>query len=370
MRQFPLFAIPSLFFLLQPATTDAQCPTVPVIRTGQATYYDFASGAGACSFDTTWNDLMVGAMNTVDYQGSQACGECVSLRGPNGMILIRIVDLCPDCPSGNIDLSPFAFSRIADLSLGKVPITWQVVPCPMNGPIEYHFKAESSQWWTSLQIRNHRYPILSLEYLTSQGTYKQVSRVSYNYFTEGTGMGPGPYTFRVSDVYGHVLIDGGIPHMADVSVPGHAQFPSCDPDVTSTTVLTKVFLQGPYVSGGDSMRTTLRTFLPRNHPYRGIPWLYTGLDSVTTIPPDVVDWILVQLRTGTAASTTVASRAVFLSKSGMVVDLDGLSPVRFTGVPAGNYYIVIKHRNHLAIMSSIPVPLSSAGAMYDFLAGP
>ncbi len=370
MRRLFLSAALPAFLALGPGFADSQCPTAPVIHSGQATYYTFASGAGACSFDTTWSDLMIGAMNTVDYQGSQACGECVSLRGPKGMILIRIVDLCPDCPAGNIDLSPDAFSRIADLSLGKVPITWQVVPCPMKGPIEYHFKAESTQWWTSLQIRNHRHPILSLEYLTSQGTYAPVSRASYNYFIQSGGMGPGPYTFRVTDIYGHVLVDSGIPDTAGASVPGLSQFPSCDPDVTSSTVVTKVYLQGPYDSAGDTMRTALHGFIPRNHPYGGTPWSYTGLDSVAAIPPHVVDWILVQLRTGTDASTTVASRAVFLDRTGMVVDLDGVSPVRFTGVPAGNYYIVVKHRNHLAVMSSHPVPIPSAGAMYDFLAGP
>ncbi len=368
MRRISL--LPLLIVLVQPEFAVAQCPAVPVIHAGQATYYDFASGAGACSFDTTWNDLMVGAMNIADYQSSQACGECVSLRGPNGMILIRIVDECPDCPAGNIDLSPEAFSRIADLYLGKVPITWQVVPCPLHGPIQYHFKDESSQWWTSLQIRNHRYPISSLEYLTSGGTYAAVSRATYNYFTQSGGMGPGPYTFRVTDVYGHVIIDSGIPDAAGASVQGQAQFPSCDPDVTSTLVNTKVYLQGPYESAGDSMRTGLRPFIPKHHPYGGSPWMYTGKDSAATIPPNVVDWILVQLRSGTAAATTVASRAVFIRGDGIVVDLDGLSPVRFTGVPAGNYYIVAKHRNHLAVMSSVPVALSSAGAMYDFLAGP
>ncbi|HTY58594.1 MAG TPA: expansin EXLX1 family cellulose-binding protein [Bacteroidota bacterium] len=370
MRRFPVLATLQTFLLLCGGAALGQCPTTPVIHSGQATYYDFASGAGACSFDTTWSDLMVGAMNVVDYQGSQACGECVSLRGPNGMILIRIVDLCPDCPEGNIDLSPEAFSRIADLSLGKVPITWQVVPCPMKGPVQYHFKDDSNQWWTSLQIRNHRYPILSLEYLTPGGTFAPVSRASYNYFIQSPGMGPGPYTFRVTDVYGHVIVDSGIPDAAGQSVAGGSQFPSCDPDVTSSTVVTKVYLQGPYESAGDTMRATLGASIPRNHPYGGSPWSYTGKDSVTTIPPHVVDWVLVQLRTGTAPSTTVASRAVFLRTNGMVVDLDGVSPVRFTGVPAGNYYIVVRHRNHLAVMSKVPVPLSSAGAMYDFLAGP
>jgi hypothetical protein len=118
---------------------------------------------------------------------------------------------------------------IADTILGRVSIAWQVVPCDVTGPIQYHFKDGSNEWWTAVQIRNHRYPILSLEYLNSQGTFQSVDRVNYNYFVQTSpGMGPGPYTFRVTDVYGHVLIDAGIPHAENSSVSGHAQFPSCD----------------------------------------------------------------------------------------------------------------------------------------------
>ena len=178
-------------------------------------------------FDSTPGDLMIGAMNLTDYQGSLACGECVSLTGPHGTIMIRIVDLCPDCPRGNIDLSPLAFSRIADTALGKVPITWQVVDCGITGPILYHFKDGSNQWWTAVQIRNHRYPIGTLEYMKPDGTYKAVNRVDYNYFVEPAGMGPGPYTFRVMDVYGHYLVDSLIVPVENASVPGRAQFPSC-----------------------------------------------------------------------------------------------------------------------------------------------
>jgi expansin (peptidoglycan-binding protein) len=238
MQAKAILLIPVLFVLLHiaPGCTEPslvmqspvfRCPDTAVVHTGQATFYTFASGAGACMFDSTPGDLMVGAMNMTDYQGSVACGECVSLTGPKGTIMIRVVDLCPECPKGNIDLSPLAFSKIADTALGKVPITWQLVDCGVTGPILYHFKDGSSQWWTAVQIRNHRYPIGSLEYMTSAGTYKYVNRVDYNYFVEPSGMGPGPYTFRVTDIYGHVLVDSAVVPVENASVTGKAQFPSC-----------------------------------------------------------------------------------------------------------------------------------------------
>ena len=79
---------------------------------------------------------------------------------------------------------------------------------------------------------------------------------------------------------------------------------------------------------------------------------YSQGESVGIIPSsDIVDWVLVELRVGTA--TSAGMRAAFLKNDGTIVDLDGTSPVEFDGISSGNYYIVVKHRNHLAVMSQI-----------------
>lgn len=203
------------------------CHTVPTVHTGVATYYTWANGGGNCMFDPTANDLMVAALNPVDYAGSMACGSCISIMGPRGEVTVRVVDQCGDCPQGNVDLSPQAFDRIADRAQGRVAITWRYVPCPVQGTIVYHFKDGSNQWWTAVQIRNHRNPVVRLEYRTQQGVFRTVNRMEYNYFVEPNGMGPGPYTFRVTDVFGNVLVDEGIPHTPDGSIAGAGQFPPC-----------------------------------------------------------------------------------------------------------------------------------------------
>jgi expansin (peptidoglycan-binding protein) len=195
------------------------------IHQGIATYYN-ATGAGACSFDPSPADLMVAAMNAEEYNNSAVCGAYVHVSGPKGAITVRIVDLCPECLAGHLDLSREAFAQIADLPLGRVPISWQVVSPALVGPIAYHFKDGSNQWWTAVQIRNHRNPIARLEYLTGGGQWVSVPRTSYNYFVQtNPGMGPGPYTFRVTDSYGNSLIDGNIPHVENGTVSGASQFP-------------------------------------------------------------------------------------------------------------------------------------------------
>jgi expansin (peptidoglycan-binding protein) len=196
-----------------------------VTHTGEATYYTFADGSGNCMFPATPSDLMVGAMNQTDYDNSNICGSCATITGPDGTIDVRIVDRCPECAPGDIDLSPDAFALIARIELGRVPISWHLRPCPVTGPIEYHFKDGANQWWTAVQIRNHKNPIATFEFEVRPGLWKEVPRVSYNYFVEAGGMGPGPYTFRVRDIFGNMLTDTGIPLVPDGSVTGTGQFP-------------------------------------------------------------------------------------------------------------------------------------------------
>jgi expansin (peptidoglycan-binding protein) len=243
---FPFLPLPSLFLagcIASPTQVILQCPSSPAIHHGQATYY-YATGAGACSFDSSPAqlsyasmrdaarrqkiDTMIGAMNVFDYAGSQMCGASVVVSGPNGTITIRIVDLCPECPAGNIDLSPQAFEQIADTSLGRVPISWYVTASNVTGPILYHFMDASSKYWTAVQIRNHRYPIYSIEYLSSSKTWRNIDRTDYNYFVVPGGLGIGPYTFRVTDIYGHVLVDSSVVLTPGGDVAGSAQFPPCN----------------------------------------------------------------------------------------------------------------------------------------------
>ena len=195
------------------------------IHTGVATYYS-ATGDGACMFGSSPGDLNVAAMNAADYANSAVCGEFVRVSGPKGVVVVRIVDLCPGCGPGQLDLSEQAFGQIADLVQGVIPITWQVVSPDLAGPIAYHFKDGSNEWWTAVQVRNHRNPIARLEYRDTGGKWVDVPRKSYNYFVQtNPGMGPGPYIFRVTDSYGNMLVDGGIPLKVNGTVNGASQFP-------------------------------------------------------------------------------------------------------------------------------------------------
>jgi len=46
-----------------------------------------------------------------------------------------------------------------------------------------------------------------------------------------------------------------------------------------------------------------------------------------------------------------------LQRDGDIVEVDGVSPVSFT-LPNGDYYVAIRHRNHLGAMTAQPITLS------------
>lgn len=191
---------------------------------GDGTYYD-ANGSGNCSFDPS-SDLMVGAMNHTDYADSAVCGECVAIDSDGGSVTVRIVDQCPECAPGDIDLSPEAFAKLADVSIGRIDISWKVVSCGVEQPIAYHFKDGANPYWMAVQIRNAQNAILKVEAMKN-GAYETLKRTDYNYFLDESGLGEGPYSFRVTDVYGHVLEDPAIPFGESKSFDGAAQFPAC-----------------------------------------------------------------------------------------------------------------------------------------------
>jgi hypothetical protein len=131
-------------------------------------------------------------------------------------------------------------------------------------------------------------------------------------------------------------------------------------------------------SNGTVMTTGLNTTGVLNsfalsQPYNTAPFNYTGTESVPTgffaTHPDIVDWVLIEFRkplTGLPAdalsSTINGRKAGFLLSNGTITELDGLSPIKADITKQGTGFIVVRHRNHLGVMSN-PIPTPASGTM-------
>jgi hypothetical protein len=122
---------------------------------------------------------------------------------------------------------------------------------------------------------------------------------------------------------------------------------------------------------GTTMNTSLNTagLIPLTQPYNITPFNYTGTESVAAIPnANVVDWVLLELRkpstnlpADATSSTIIGRKAAFLLNNGSIVNLDGVTPSSFNVSKQGSSFIVVRHRNHLAVMSNA-TPSSPAGS--------
>ena len=131
---------------------------------------------------------------------------------------------------------------------------------------------------------------------------------------------------------------------------------------------TKVLLQGPFNTTSELMHDSLRVrgFIPTEEPYTALGFTQKGNGGGETVGPSVlsksgnnaiVDWIFLELRDASDSTRVVSTRSALLQRDGDVVDTDGDSPVTFSGAPVGNYYIAIRHRNHLSCRTRNTIPL-------------
>ncbi len=209
------------------------CTPDTKVHQGQATWYLLDTPLVNCSYETPSLPAYYGAMNTAQYADSAICGACVRVKGPKGSVDIQIVDQCPIgtnpiCYSGHIDLNPAAFEKIGDPVDGIIPIEWSLIDCEPKQHISYRIKEGSNPYWAGVRLRHHRYAIDKLEVEESPNQYVEVPRESYNYFVKTDGMGEGPLTFRVTDIYGQQVIEKNVPFNPGQEHEGSKQFPTCD----------------------------------------------------------------------------------------------------------------------------------------------
>ncbi|MBK6549149.1 MAG: fibronectin type III domain-containing protein [Flavobacteriales bacterium] len=135
------------------------------------------------------------------------------------------------------------------------------------------------------------------------------------------------------------------------------------------------FLEGAYMEATELMRDDLRTqaLVPLTEPFTALGFTHAGegggetIDAAvlqTTGVDAVVDWVMIELRSGTSANTLVATRSCLLLRGGTMVDKDGTSTPRITA-PPGSYHIVLRHRNHLGVMTAQPIALGASEVTID-----
>jgi hypothetical protein len=119
-------------------------------------------------------------------------------------------------------------------------------------------------------------------------------------------------------------------------------------------------------------------YTPPGQPYNIAPWNYFGTEGdgydsggdpmmgSAGYPSTVVDWVLVSLRNNAndQLNTADCQAAALLHRDGTIEFVEPLSCCNVNEIT--DYYVVIEHRNHLIVMSHVPVSFVDHKLTYDF----
>ncbi|MDQ3100664.1 MAG: M12 family metallo-peptidase, partial [Bacteroidota bacterium] len=237
--------------------------------------------------------------------------------------------------------TPFGLTTL-DITTSTTTVQWN----SMQGASSYNLQwreQSASTWNTSANITGTNYPLTAL----LPGTTYAI-RIRAN-CSAGASLYSSTVNFTTSD----------------------------DPCGSGVKLGVQVWLDGAFVEADQLMRDDLRVlgYLPLQEPYTAMGYSVGGTLSTAqsrfTISGTnaIVDWILVELRSSSNSTQVLSTRAGLLRRDGAIVSAeDGASQINFC-VPNGNYFISVRHRNHLACMTASAIALTSNGSTLDLRNG-
>ncbi len=202
-------------------------------RAGHITTYNLATSMVACHYPTSTLPQYYGAMNEYDWNNSGVCGACVEITNTQNQkkLVVQITDECPYkgneqwCKQGShhIDLNGAAYGALG--ANNNPAVNWKYVPCTSTGNLKYYFDKAVQQYYLAVTPMNAKNPVAKME-VQVMGEFKALSHTNYNTYELTTGAGTGPLTFRVTDIYKHVVVET-VMMTPDKVVDGTKQFAAC-----------------------------------------------------------------------------------------------------------------------------------------------
>ncbi|KAI9919816.1 hypothetical protein PsorP6_017744 [Peronosclerospora sorghi] len=238
----------SLHPLVIPFSVIAICQCLGIVSAfdtfkGFGTTYTLDSPIdGNCNFMSWPKDAATkyAALNTHQWDATMNCGRCAKVwctdascagRQPE---LVYIVDQCPSCKPGGLDLSPSVFQSITGQTNTILSIEWTFAPCPVTENVQYCLKTGSSPFWVAVQPTNC---VSGVESLSINGRKTSMVDSAFYFLLNGHGTQVADLTsVRISmkGINGEVL-EETLSMVADKCTKGASQFSVIDSAQTLVT---------------------------------------------------------------------------------------------------------------------------------------
>ncbi|GLD97987.1 hypothetical protein PINS_up006684 [Pythium insidiosum] len=200
---------------------------------GDLTTYTLGqTSAGNCNFMSMTPEASTkyAAINDAQWSGSMTCGRCAEVSciddrcaDKSKKEIVYIVDRCPECKQGDLDVSPDVFKSVTGSGPSRLKTQWRFVSCPVQGNIKYCLKDGSNEFWTAVQPANVAKGVKSL---TINGKTTSMVTSAYYFLIEGQGSAKADLTrlrVSVTSIDGEVIEDT-VSLSAGKCVEGSAQF--------------------------------------------------------------------------------------------------------------------------------------------------
>lgn len=215
-----------------PVVTDSPYAGWDSERSSYATYTGSGYSGGCAELDPIPSDMEITALNPTDYHAygvkAALAGAYLEVTGSKGSTVVYVTDLYPEGAPGACDLCPVSFGKIGNMLDGKIDIKWRIVRAPITGNISYRIKEGSSLNWTAIQVRNHIYPVMKMEFYRN-GSWINMEKTPWNHFI-ADNIGTATPRIRITDIRGFTVEDtiDSIPESGNKPsfiIPGNVQFP-------------------------------------------------------------------------------------------------------------------------------------------------
>ncbi|MCU0345366.1 MAG: Ig-like domain-containing protein [Saprospiraceae bacterium] len=157
-----------------------------------------------------------------------------------------------------------------------------------------------------------------------------------------------------------------------------SRFDTC----TIAAVRLKAVLNGAFIFNGGTglMRDDLRSQgrLPFTEPFSNLSgFTHKGKGGGEVVLPSmfevtgnnaIVDWVFVEIRDEQLPTLVLATKSALVQRDGDVVGINGSDVLMFPTLGEGNYFVTLRHRNHVGIMVDAPEFLTSLNPpLVDFM---
>ncbi|KAF9451491.1 hypothetical protein P691DRAFT_699142 [Macrolepiota fuliginosa MF-IS2] len=105
------------------SSSSATDPGTAGAMSGKATWFNV--GLGSCGQTNTDSELVV-ALATSTMSGGQSCGKNIQITDASTgkASTAKVVDTCPSCAAGDLDMSPTLFREFQSLDVGVFQVNW------------------------------------------------------------------------------------------------------------------------------------------------------------------------------------------------------------------------------------------------------